>query len=490
MRSRLLRVVSLISMVYITCFHIPVAKASVPPGLDNALASVSTNDFAGKNENGDPLVLNQTWVNGVPMTSQPERFPKIVSQAAVVMDMTTGTVVYAKAPLTEHYPASITKIMTAMLALQHGKLTDVITVSKNAANQPPDKLYFVPGEQKTLKQMLYGLLLISANDAAVAIAEKYGGSVSGFANMMNAEAKALGANHTHFVNPNGLPNPNHVTTAYDMALISRAAMQIPEFRKIVATKSYNWKGKAWKSKLYNINHMLFTYPGAIGIKTGFTDVAHETLAVAATHGNDTFLAILLDAPTNYEIDNDATRLLNFAFAHYQTETIAHRGEILGHLQTSSGKVVPLYAAEDVLATVEKGHPIQPKMTLQLRTLPPGSSVTQALTLGRGTLSINAPFLEAASHTRANTNGTLEVGDVSYRIPSQPVMTMPVYVNLHAFTRQITGTSNQAFASKRWFISAVSGLLIVIAVVFFIWRKIGKRKKSRASLLMEATRRRL
>ncbi|QSO49638.1 D-alanyl-D-alanine carboxypeptidase [Alicyclobacillus mengziensis] len=478
-------------MVYITCFHMPVAEASVPPGLDNAAASMNTSDFAAKNGDENPLVLNQTWVNGVPMTSQPEPFPNIISQAAVVMDMTTGTVVYAKAPLTEHYPASITKIMTAILALQHGKLSDIITVSKNAANQPPDKLYFVPGEQKTLKQMLYGLLLISANDAAVAIAEKYGGSVSGFANMMNAEAKALGANHTHFVNPNGLPNPNHVTTAYDMALISRAAMQIPEFRKIVATKSYNWKGQAWQSKLYNINHMLFTYPGAIGIKTGFTDVAHETLAVAATHGNDTFLAILLDAPTNYEIDNDATQLLNFAFAHYQTETIAHRGEILGQLQTSSGKVVPLYAAQNVLATVDKSHPIQPKMTIQLRTLPPGSSVTQGITFDTGTLSINAPFLEATSHTLANKNGTLDVGDVSYAIPSQPMMTMPVYVNLHGFTRHTIGTSNQPLVSKRWFIPAGSGLLvlIVVSVVFFIRRKIGKRRKS-ASLLMEATRRQL
>ncbi|MCL6454353.1 MAG: D-alanyl-D-alanine carboxypeptidase [Alicyclobacillus sp.] len=315
-----------------------------------------------------PEVINETSSAGVPMTAQPIPGPSIVSQAAVVMDLNTGTVVYAKDPLVEHYPASLTKMMTALLALQDGHLTDKVTVSQDAASQPPDKLYFVPGEEKTLEQMLYGLLLISANDAAVAIAEHYGGSVAGFAQMMNAEAKTLGANHTHFDNPNGLPDPNHVTTAYDLALIARAAMQYPEFRKIVDTKSYAWHGEAWQSQLTNINQMLYSYPGCIGIKTGFTSVAHETLAVAARRGHDTFLAVLLDAPTNYAIDHDATTLLNFAFDHYHTQTVVHRGQVVGHVRSATGADLPLFATTDVVATVENGHPIQPSERLQLRPL--------------------------------------------------------------------------------------------------------------------------
>lgn len=300
-----------------------------------------------------PLIINQSTSDGIPSVKgiNNSAWPSIVSQAAVVLDMRTGTVVYAKHPNVEHYPASITKIMTALLALKDGHLNDTLTASKNAVSQPPDKLYMLAGEKKKLKPLLYGLLLDSANDVAVEIAEHYGGSVKHFATMMNQEAVALGAKHTHFVNPNGLPNPKHVTTAYDMALIARAAMQYPEFRKIVDTKYYDWKGKAWHSHLSNINGMLFRYPGCIGIKTGFTSVAHETLAVAATRGKDTFLAILMDTPTNAEIQKDATRLLNYAFAHYQTQTIIKKGEVTG---TLPGGGVTTTATQTVLATVEKG----------------------------------------------------------------------------------------------------------------------------------------
>ncbi|AEJ42590.1 D-alanyl-D-alanine carboxypeptidase family protein [Alicyclobacillus acidocaldarius] len=283
-------------------------------------------------------------------------WPSIVSQAAVVMDMDTGVVVYAKHPTALHYPASITKIMTALLALRLGHLTDVLTASTDAVRQPPDKLYMRAGEKETLKDLLYGLLIDSANDAAVEIAERYGGSVAHFADMMNAEARALGATHTHFVNPSGLPDPRHVTTAYDMALIARAAMQIPEFRTIVDTRSYPWKGTAWQATLTNLNRMLFTYPGAIGVKTGFTSVAHETLVVAAKRGGTTFLAVLMDCPTDAQIRQDATDLLNFAFAHYQTQRILPAGYRAGFVSARDGKD-PVITPEPVLATVPLGHPL-------------------------------------------------------------------------------------------------------------------------------------
>ncbi len=283
-------------------------------------------------------------------------WPSIVSQAAVVIDMGTGAVVYAKNPIAPHYPASITKIMTALLALRLGHPTDVLTASADAVAQPPDKLYMRVGEKATLKDLLYGLLIDSANDAAVEIAERYGGSVAHFADMMNAEARALGATHTHFVNPSGLPDPRHVTTAYDMALIARAAMQIPEFRAIVDTRSYTWKGTTWQATLTNLNRMLFTYPGAIGVKTGFTSVAHETLVVAATRRGTTFLAVLMDCPTDAEIRRDATNLLNYAFAHYETQRILPAGDRVGFVLARDGKD-PVVTSEPVVATVPIGQPI-------------------------------------------------------------------------------------------------------------------------------------
>lgn len=195
--------------------------ASSSPQPTKSAASRSVPTTVPVAESGQPQeVLNQ--VSGdVPYVDGENHsdWPAIVSQAAVVMDMNTGTIVYGKDPLTAHYPASITKIMTAMLALKLGHLNDTLTASANAAGQPPDKLYLKVGEQEKLEPLLYAMLLDSANDVAVEIAEHYGGTVAHFASMMNAEAKALGADHTHFTNPNGLPDPNHVTTAYDLSLI-------------------------------------------------------------------------------------------------------------------------------------------------------------------------------------------------------------------------------------------------------------------------------
>ena len=261
--------------------------------------------------------------------------PALLSQSAVLMDMNTGQILYAKNPYERLYPASITKIMTALLALEHGHLNDPIRTSVNAANQVPNKVYLVPGEVHSLQQMLYGLLIDSGNDAAVAIAEHYGGTVKGFAAMMNEEAKRLGAVDTHFVNPSGLQNADHYTCAYDMALIARQAMQIPEFRKIVSTKYYLWKGKEWTSYLSNLNEMLWTYPGANGVKTGWTNHAEQTMVVSATRGGHTLLAVLMKVPLQGEMQTDATNLLNYGFSVFKSTTILPAGTKVASISLGS-----------------------------------------------------------------------------------------------------------------------------------------------------------
>ncbi len=308
--------------------------------------------------------LNVVVRDGMPYTATPvANWPAIVSQSAVVVDLNTGTVIYGKDPLARHYPASITKILTALIALQRGHLTDRLTTSKLAAEQGGNRVYLVPGEVEPLEKLLYGLMLNSGNDAAVVIAQKYGGSVSHFAEMMNEEAVALGATHSHFDNPNGMPDPNHWTTAYDMGRITEAAMKIPEFDKIVSTKTYKWTGKDWTSTLVNLNHMLFTYPGAIGVKTGFTMAAHETLVVAAKRGNQTFLAVLMDAPLDAQIRNDATQLLNFAFAHYRTQTVLPKGSVVAVVKNPDGTANSIVTDAPCLATVPIGHSIQTQVHL-------------------------------------------------------------------------------------------------------------------------------
>lgn len=283
--------------------------------------------------------------------------PHLLASSAVLVDLTTGQLLYAKNPYEHLYPASITKIMTALLALKLGRLSDPIRVSALAASQPPNKVYLVPGEVESLRQMLYGLMIDSGNDAAVAIAQRYGGSVAGFARLMNEEAWRLGARNTHFVNPNGLQNPNHYTCAYDMALIARRAMQIPEFRKIVATKYYMWRGKEWTSYLSNLNEMLWSYRGASGVKTGWTNHAQQTMVVTATRGKLSLLAVIMHVNGLQTVQQEATSLLNYGFHHYHVGTIVPKGAFLGDVG-AFGHTTPLVAAQAVAGAVpNQGPPV-------------------------------------------------------------------------------------------------------------------------------------
>ena len=273
--------------------------------------------------------------------------------SAVLMDETTGQILYAKNPLTRLYPASITKIMTAMIALEKGHLQDRIRTSNLAASQIPSKVYLIPGETHTLQQMLYGLMLISGNDAAVAIAQHYGRTVAGFAAMMNQKAKELGALHTHFVNPNGLQNPNHYSCAYDMALIGRAAMQNPILRKIVDTKYYAWHGTKWRSELVNLNDLLWTYPGANGIKTGWTDQAMQTIVVTAKRGNLSLLGVIMHVNGLDEVHQEATALLNYGFDHFHTGILLQKGTVITSLNLL-GENIPITINHDVMGAVPNG----------------------------------------------------------------------------------------------------------------------------------------
>lgn len=205
------------------------------------------------------------------------------ARAACILDQKTGRVLFeynmhARLPM-----ASTTKVMTALLAIEMGELHSEVTCSQNAFGVPGTSIYLQQGETLELEQMLLGLMLSSGNDAAVAIAEHIGGSVDGFLALMNARAKEIGAINTHFANPHGLPDDAHYTTAYDLALIAREAMANDTFRRIVSTQraSIPWEGRTYKRQLNNKNRLLTDYPGATGIKTGYTSRAGRCLVFGA-----------------------------------------------------------------------------------------------------------------------------------------------------------------------------------------------------------------
>ena len=219
--------------------------------------------------------------------------PELYAESAILVDADTGQILLEKNMNKKMYPASITKIMTCLLAMERAKPGDVVTVTDEVVAEVPrdtTHIALTGGEQLTVEQLEYAMMVESANDAASVLAAHISGSTQAFAMLMNDRAKELGAKDTHFTNANGLPDPSHYTSAYDMALITRAAMQYPEFRSLAGTTSYEIPPTNKQSetrRLNNRNYMFTlndTYPGAFAGKTGWTEEAGHTLVtVSYTH---------------------------------------------------------------------------------------------------------------------------------------------------------------------------------------------------------------
>lgn len=245
--------------------------------------------------------------------------PNVVGRAAVLIDSKSGKILFAKNADEPLPPASTTKILTAVLVLQNCKLTDTVTAQKDATLVEPSAVGLKEGEKITVENLLYAMLLKSANDAAIAFADHISGSVSKFAELMNSRAKSLGATNSHFTNPNGLPDPNHYTTAHDLAVIAKHAMEIPEFREIVSAKvkvipRTDDSAIKW---LQNHNKMLWRYKGANGIKTGYTKEAKQCLVVSAEKNGQELIAVVLGSEGS-NVWSDGQTLLDYGFDNYVT----------------------------------------------------------------------------------------------------------------------------------------------------------------------------
>lgn len=244
--------------------------------------------------------------------------PEISAEAAIVMDLYTGEIIYEKAAFEQRPPASLTKVMTAYLALKLGDLQEIADISPYAAATGESTLNLKAGEQINLENLLYGALLRSANDSCVAIAELVAGEEERFVEMMNLQGKLLGCQNTQFCNTNGLPDPEHYSSAYDLALITRAALQEPVFRQIVAEKEkvVVWKGSR-QQKVKNTNRLLTEYPGAIGVKTGTTNAAGQCLIGAARLEEKEVVVVILKSKNRFA---DAKKLLDYGLKQEELKT--------------------------------------------------------------------------------------------------------------------------------------------------------------------------
>ncbi|CDQ20934.1 D-alanyl-D-alanine carboxypeptidase family protein [Halobacillus karajensis] len=247
--------------------------------------------------------------------------PSIHSEAAVVLEAHTGQVLYSKNKDVQMYPASLTKIATAIYAIEHGDLDETVTVSKRAYETGGSSVFLEEGDEATLRQLVEGLLLNSANDAGVAIAEHLSGSVEQFSDDLNTYLKEeVGVKNTHFQNPHGLFDPEHRTTAEDMAKITQYAQGNETFQQIYGMEVLEWDGQKWDATLYT-HHLLMRedpYEGVIGGKTGFVPQSGFTLATSAVRGDTGLIVITMNSSSKDRSYEDTKKLLDYGFKHYET----------------------------------------------------------------------------------------------------------------------------------------------------------------------------
>ena len=271
----------------------------------------------------------------------PVKAEAVSARRAYVLDAVSGRELFVRNPDERSLIASTTKIMTALIVCEQCNVLDRMRIPKEAVGIEGSSMYLKEGEVLTLQELLYGLMLSSGNDAAVALAIYCGGTVEGFAELMNDKARNLGLTGTHFENPNGLDSPGHYSTARDLAKLAAYAMKNPIFYKTVSAKSV----RIGERCLTNHNKLLWKLEGADGVKTGFTKAAGRILVSSATRQGRRIIGVTIDAPDDW---NDHCQLLNEGFARYQDRQIVQAGQRVSVQEVLGGDArrIGMLAAED------------------------------------------------------------------------------------------------------------------------------------------------
>ncbi|MCO5387962.1 D-alanyl-D-alanine carboxypeptidase family protein [Desulfosporosinus sp.] len=279
--------------------------------------------------------------------------------SAILMDAASGRILYEKEAQKELPPASVTKIMTLLVAAEavaseKVKLTDIVTASENACKLGGSQIYLEPGETFTLEQMLIAIAVGSANDGCVAVAEHINGTHEAFVEEMNRKAQELGLKNTHFANAYGLPAEGHYTSAYDLAMISKEALNYPLIRKLTSMKEYDLR--EGKFKLWNTNKLLWWYPGADGLKTGWTNEAKYCLASTVERNGLRLICVVMGVPQVRGHFAESMKIYNYGFAKYEFKQFAPAEEKQGVVKVSKGVENEIIAITEksLGATVEKG----------------------------------------------------------------------------------------------------------------------------------------
>jgi serine-type D-Ala-D-Ala carboxypeptidase (penicillin-binding protein 5/6) len=342
------------------------------------------------------------------------KLPQIKASAAILVDALTGQVLFAKNPDVRRPPASTTKIMTAILLLENTDPLETIRASKKAFETEGSSLNLQQGEEVTAQDMLYALMLRSANDGCVAVAEHIAGSEAQFAELMTAKAHEVGATSTRFKNANGLNCAGHLTTARDLATMARYAQRFPEFTEATRTKYYTVVRSTTSKDIVLKNHakFLWKYPGADGIKTGYTNPAGKCFVGGATRNGWRLISVVLNSP---DVVEETTRLMNYGFNTFEAVPVASKGEVYAKVPVEGGAEaeVPVTAQEAVHVVKTKGQPtrieLRPKFEAVRAPVPLGAPLGTLEAWADGKLVASTPLVSTVDIQRA---AILAVGGVS------------------------------------------------------------------------------
>ncbi len=294
--------------------------------------------------------------------------PPITSaEAACLLDVKTGQVLYGKNIHLQRPPASLTKVLTTIIAIERGDLKDVVKVSRKAAYQEGSSIYLKEGERITLEELLYGVMLASGNDASVAIAEHISGSIEEFSRLMTEKAREMGALNSNFKNPSGLPEPEHYSTAYDQAVIMRYALKNKIFARITATKNktISWEGNDWGRGLRNHNKLLWLYPDSTGGKTGYTRAAGRCLVASAKRNGREVVAVVLNCPNDWLV---VQNLMDHGLDNFKEVKVVEKGDIIYRIgwEESREGLLGLLVENPVYVVIPKGGKLKVTQEISLK----------------------------------------------------------------------------------------------------------------------------
>ena len=276
----------------------------------------------------------------------------VSAKGAVLLEASTNTVLYSKNADARLPMASTTKVMTALIAIENGNLDEIVVTDDAAYGIEGSSIYLEKNEKISLRDLLYGLMLRSGNDAAVAIACHIGGSIEGFAKLMNEKASELGLKNTNFITPNGLHDEQHYTSAYDLAIIEKKKKKNETFKEIVSTRYYEAKKKKKKRTMQNKNKILWEFDGGNGIKTGYTKAAGKCLVFSADRDGMQLIGVVLNCPDMFP---DAEKILDYGFENYQMQKVLSKGDTVARILVEHGdkNMLAISPKNDIIVPVRK-----------------------------------------------------------------------------------------------------------------------------------------